>query len=130
MSNNKVYLGQLETLIMANTNTPLTAGSLFIGTTHNVSGYTHISGFAFSDVASAANGLIIEQAYQSSDLPVGAAATSLVTRSLYGISSGNMDDNSMAVQIVAPFARIIYINGGANQTTFRLHFAARILRGL
>lgn len=130
MSNNKVYLGQLETLIVANTSTVLGAGGVFVGDVFNVSGYTHISGFAFSDVDSAANGLIIEQAFQSSDFTAGTANTGLITRSLYSITGADMDNNSLAVQIVAPFARIIYTNGAAGQATFRMHFAARILRGL
>jgi hypothetical protein len=130
MSGNKVDLSQVDELILASNTTVLGAGALFVSTPVSVLGYTHISGFAFSNVASAVNGLIIEQGYQATDFPAGTPATSLITRSLYGISAADMDNNAFAVQIVAPFARIIYTNGAAAQATFRLFFGARILRGL
>jgi len=126
----KTNLGQVDTLLMANSATPLGAGALFVGAVQNVSGYTHISGFVFSNVASAVNGLIIEQGYGITDFTVGAASATLITRSVYGISAGDLDNNAFAVQIVAPFARILYTNGAGAQATFRLYFGARILRGL
>lgn len=130
MSQNKVELAQLETLTIINSAVSLGAAGVLVGPTIYVGGYTHISGFAFSDVASAANGLVIEQAYAAADFPIGVPSTSLITRSLYGIAAGDMDNNAFAVQVVAPFARITYTNGAAPQTSFRIYFAARILRGL
>jgi len=130
MSGNKVDISQVDELIIASNTTLLGIGGLFVGSVFSVFGYTHIGGFAFSDVASAVNGLIIEQGFQSTDFPAGTPATTLVTRSLYGISAGDIDNNAIGVQIVAPFARIIYTNGAAAQTSFRLFFASRILRGL
>lgn len=130
MSGNKVDISQVDEPILVSSTTPLGAGGLFVSTPVSVLGYTHICGFAFSNVASAINGLIIEQGYQSTDFPAGTPATSLITRSLYSISAADLDNNAFAVQIVAPFARIIYTNGAAAQATFRLFFGARILRGL
>jgi hypothetical protein len=130
MSTSKTNLGQVDTLLLANSATPLAGGALFEGTVENVSGYTHICGFVFSNVASAVNGLIIEQGYQITDFSTGAASTTFITRSTYGISAGDIDNNAFAVQIVAPFAKILYINGAGAQASFRLFFGARILRGL
>lgn len=130
MSGNKVDISQVDEPILASSTIVLGAGALFVGNAQSVLGYTHICGFVFSNVASAVNGLIIEQGYQSSDFPAGTPATTLVTRSLYGISAGDLDNNAFAVQIVAPFARIIYTNGAAAQASFRLFFGSRILRGL
>jgi len=128
---NNVNLSQADSMVMVQETTPLGGGASFIGTTFNVLGYTHIAGFAFSNVASATpNGIIIEQALQSADLPAGSPATSLVSRSVYAITAADIDNNAVAVQVVAPFARIIYVNGAAAQATFRMYFAARILRGL
>jgi len=126
----QVNIGQIDTEIIANTTTALGAGAIFVGDVFSVAGYTHISGFAYSDVASAVNGLIIEQGYTATDFPAGTPATTMITRSLYGISAGDIDNNAIGVQIVAPFARVIYINGAAAQTDFRLFFGARIIRGL
>lgn len=130
MSGNKVDISQVDEPILASSTTVLGAGGLFISAPISVLGYTHICGFVFSNVAGAVNGLIVEQGYQSTDFPAGTPATSLITRSLYGISAADMDNNAFAVQIVAPFARIIYTNGAVAQATFRLFFGARILRGL
>jgi len=130
MSGNKVDISQVDEPILASTTTTLGIGGIFISPAISVLGYTHVCGFVYSDVASAVNGLVIEQAYQSTDLPAGTPATSLITRSLYGISAADMDNNAFAVQIVAPFVRIVYTNGAAAQTSFRLFFGGRILRGL
>lgn len=129
---NKTHIAQIDELVLdVVNNTPLLAGAgTYVGDPVYVNGYTHISGFVFSDVDSAANGLIIEQGLSEADFPAGTAATTSVTRSLFGITGGDMESNSFAVQIVAPWARIIYINGAAAQTEFKLYSEARILRGL
>lgn len=126
----QVNIGQIDIVSMGFSSTPLAGGASYIGDVISVLGYTHISGFVYSNVASATNGLIIEQGYSANDFATGSVNSSLITRSLYGISAGDMDNNAFAVQIVAPFARIIYTNGASAQTTFRLFFGARVLRGL
>jgi len=133
MGSNKVHISQIDSLILASETDAdiLGAGASFFGTVTPVGGYTHIAGYAFSDVASASpDGIIIEQGMSAADFPSGAAATTDVTISSTAITAGNITDNALQVQIVAPFARIIYVNGAAPQTTFRLFFAAKMERGL
>lgn len=133
MSNNKVHISQVDSLLLAGAvdANALGGSALFVGDVKTVIGYTHISGFAFSDVDSAApTGIIIEQGLSIADFPVGTPATTLVTVSTHAIIGGDITNNVLQVQIVAPFARIIYVNGGGAQTTFRLYFAARMARGL
>jgi len=133
MSSNKVHLSQIDTLIVgaAVDADILGAGASFFGEVITVAGYAHISGFAFSDVDSASpDGIIIEQGLSPADFPSGALSTTHTTISTHAITGGNITDNALQVQIVAPFARVVYVNGGAAQTTFRMYFAARSLRGL
>ena len=130
MSGNKIHIAQLDHLILANSIAPLGSGIVFEGDVLYVGGYSHISGYVFSNVASAANGLIIEQAADRDDFASGVASTTLVTVSTTAIAAGNIVDNALAVQIVAPFAKIVYINGGSAQASFRIFFSAKALRGL
>lgn len=133
MSSNKVHISQVDSLILASALDAdvLGGGASFIGEVITVIGYTHIAGFAFSDVASASpTGLIIEQGLTIADFPVGTPSTTHTTISTTAIAAGNITDNALQVQIVAPFARIIYINGAGAQSTFRLFFAAKSFRGL
>lgn len=130
---NKVHISQADSLLLASANDDdvLGGGALFVGDVKVVTGYTHIAGFAFSDVVSASPaGIIIEQGLSPDDFPAGVAATTLVTTSTHILTAGEIIDNALQVQIVAPFARIIYVNGAGAQSTFRLYFTARILRGL
>jgi len=110
----------------------LAAAGTFFGNVVYVGGYTHICGFAYSDVASAANGLVIEQGMQASDFDTTTPAVEAdnITRSRYTIPAANIDDNAFNVQIVAPFVRITYTNGAGAQTAFRLFGYARVIRGL
>ena len=129
---NKVHLSQVDELIIVglNSTTLLAAAGTYIGDVFPVGGYTHISGFAFSNVSSATNGLRIEQGLREADFPTGAVATANVTRSVYSIIGNDIDNNAFAAQVVAPFARIVYVNGASVQTVFKLYGEARILRGL
>lgn len=133
---NKTHLSQVDDLVVSvlDSNTDatvlLTSGETYYGTATYVSGYTHMTGFIYSDVDSAASGVIIEQALREADLPAGAAATTGITHSLFSLTGGDMESNSFSVQLVAPWVRVIYINGGSNQTEFKLYFETRILRGL
>lgn len=133
----KTHLSQGDylPLFVRTTSDILVGGAIDIGEVFAVSGFTHISGFVFSDKDSATpNGIIIEQAANVSDFPSGAIATPLncpgITRSVEAISGDDLDSNSLAVQIVAPFARVIYVNGAAAQNKYNAFFAARLIRGL
>jgi len=127
---NKTHIGQIDHFTVVAQNTTLTANQTFISTPASIGGYTHLTGFAYSDVSSALNGLIIEQAMSLADFPSNAPATTNITRSLFTVSANEIVTNNYSVQLVAPFVRIIYINGAAAQTSFRAFFDARILRGL
>ncbi len=129
---NKVHVSQIDdrNLFFQDGSTILAASSSIIGEVFQVSGFTHIAGWAYSDVDSATNGLIIEQALDAADFPSGSAATSNVTVTTLTITGADIINNAFAVQIVAPYARVIYTNGGSPQATFRASFEARILRGL
>jgi hypothetical protein len=108
----------------------LGAGVSLVGDVIQVSGYSHITGFIYSDVASAINGVIIEQGLLITDFPAGAPATTAVTVSTTSYTAADIINNAFSVQIVAPFARIIYTNGAGAQSDFRLAFEARVFRGL
>lgn len=129
---NKVHISQIDdrNLILQDGSNVLSAGGILIGDIVQVAGYTHITGFAYSDVDSAAGGFIVEQGIQISDFPPSAAGTEFLTISSTAITGGDQVNNAFSVQIVAPFARIIYINGASAQGAFRLYAEARILRGL
>lgn len=133
MSNNKVHISQIDTLVLvsATDSDALGIGASFIGDVIPVGGYTHIAGYAYSDVASASpGGVIIEQGMDRDDFPSGSPATDNVTISITAIAAGNITDNALQAQVVAPFARVIYVNGGSAQSSFRLHFSAKMVRGL
>ena len=129
---NKVHLSQVDerNLLLQDGSISLAAGSSVVGDVFQVSGFTHITGFVYSDVDSALGGLIIEQGLMISDFPAGTPATELITNSAITVTGSDILNNAFSVQIVAPYARIIYINGAAPQTTFRAIFEARIIRGL
>ena len=110
--------------------TLLAAGGIFTGEVMQVAGYGHITGWIFSDVSSATSGVIIEQALTVSDLLVATPNTTNVTSSTLAYTAGEYVSNAYSVQVVAPFARILYVNGAAAQTAFRLYFEARVFRGL
>jgi len=129
---NKVQISQIDDLVLllADGNSPLPAGVSLVGEVFLVSGYTHITGYIYSDVASAVSGMIIEQGLKISDFTDGAAATTGVTVTTSAYTATDIINNAFSVQIVAPFARVIYINGATPQTEFRAYFEARVMRGL
>ena len=129
---NKVHISQQDDRVMLfETGVSLLgAGASLVGAVVQVSGYSHLTGFVYSDVASALGGIIIEQGLLISDFPAGVAATTHVTTSNTTYTAADIVNNAFSVQIVAPFARIIYINGAGAQSEFRLAFEARVFRGL
>ncbi len=128
---NKVHISQIDDrhIFEESGINLLAAGGSIIGDIFQVSGYTHITGFVYSDVASALNGLIIEQAVQESDFPAG-VATANVTSTALTITGADITNNALSVQVVGSYVRVIYINGATPQGTFRAVFEARVMRGL
>lgn len=120
----KENIAQQEIKEVANSDAVLAAAGAFTGNIYYVAGYSTIVGFAFSDVDSATNGLVIEQAADSADF-----ASGYLTRSRYTIIGGDVDTNAFEVEIVAPFVRIVYTNGASNQAVFRLWATAKLIRG-
>lgn len=92
----------------------LTANSTFTGTGVSTLGYTFVQVYVFSDQSSAANGLKIEF---SSD------NTNWNDSSLFTFTAGSAAPNDGQI-FGAPargqYVRLVYTNGGTNQTTFRL----------
>lgn len=129
---NKTHLSQIDekSVLFADGSALLAASSSLVGDVVHVSGFTHLTGYIYSDVDSAAGGVIIEQGIDIDDFPSGTPATSLVTNSAFACTGGDIVSNAFSVQIVAPYVRVIYINGASNQGAFRAIFEARILRGL
>lgn len=129
---NKVHISQMDDRVIAfETGANLLGGGgIFTGEVVQVAGYGHITGWIYSDVASAASGVIIEQALTIDDLLVATPNTTNVTSSTLAYTAGEYVSNAYSVQVVAPFARIVYVNGAAAQSEFRLYFEARVFRGL
>jgi len=127
---NKTHISQIDDRTILFSETALGGSASIVGDVIHVSGYTHITGFVYSDVDSATDGLIIEQGLKTTDFPDGAAATTNVTVSTLSYTAADIVSNAFSVQIVAPYARVIYINGAGAQSTFRASFEARVLRGL
>lgn len=125
----KITLSQLDSATLLDATTsfspPLGAGATLFGDVIYVGGFSHLVGFVYSDVGSAVNGLKIEQGMQQSDFPANAPATTDVTHDLFTYVGGNIATNKYSVNLVAPFARIVYINGAAPQTDFRAFFRAQ-----
>ena len=91
------------------TTTPLTAGSTWTGTAHETNGYGILYINVFSNVASATDGLVIEQ---STD------GTNWDFDDTYTIPANT--GKTFSVQPAGKFFRVKYTNGGTNQTVFRL----------
>lgn len=121
---NKSNISQSEALVLANSNTTLGAGGVFTGSIFRVSGYTNITGFVYSNVGSATNGLVVEQAADSADF-----ASGYVTRTRLTYTAADVDYNSFVIEVTAPFVRIRYTNGGSAQATFRIWAVAKASKG-
>lgn len=101
------------------TTTPLTANATFTGTGRSTLNYSYIQLYLFSDQSSAANGIAIEF---SSD------NTNWNDASLFTFTSGGIAPNTgqtYGAPVRAQFYRIVYTNGGTNQTAFRLQTALK-----
>lgn len=90
--------------------TPLGANAVFTGSTWiDMLNYAEVRVSVFSDVASATNGLVIQQ---SSD------GTNVDFTDTYTIAAGT--GKLYSVPRAARYARVVYTNGGTIQATFRL----------
>ena len=91
------------------TSTPLVAGATFTGTSVDVLDYSVITVSVYSNVASATDGLVIEQSHDGVNWDFD---------DVYTIPAGV--GKTFTVQPVAQYLRTKYTNGGSDQTTFRL----------
>lgn len=87
----------------------LTSGSVFTGTSEDITQMAEARIFVFSDVASATDGLSIQQSSNGTNWDV---------LDTYTIPAST--GKSFGVGTSAKFFRIVYTNGGTNQTVFRL----------
>jgi hypothetical protein len=94
------------------TTTPLAANASYYGSSKDyLFGRSGFMGcLAYSDVASATDGFSIQQSLDGSNWDLYTAATSVSA----GVGAG------IKAAVVARYARVRYVNGGTDQTTFRL----------
>lgn len=87
----------------------LTANSVFTGTSEDISGVAQINVNVFSDQASAANGLQVQFSSDGTNWDMSLSES---------VSAATGASFSFAPR--AKFYRLVYTNGGTNQTSFRL----------
>lgn len=87
----------------------LTSGSVFTGTSEDVSQYSEIRVSVFSDVASATDGLSIQQSVNGTNWDITDVFTVPATIG-----------KTFGFGVAEKFFRIVYTNGGTNQGSFRL----------
>jgi hypothetical protein len=92
------------------TETPLLAGATFTGTGTDISRFASIGILVHSNVASATDGLSIQFSADNSDWHVGETFTVAANKTKFFTPPAQMT-----------YYRIVYTNGGTNQTTFHLH---------
>ena len=91
------------------TSTPLTAGASFTGEGKEMLDYSIIFVTVYSDVASATDGLSIQQSHDG---------TNWYFTDEYTVPAGT--GKTFTIQPSAKYYRVVYTNGGTNQTTFSL----------
>ncbi len=89
--------------------TPLAANAVFTGTSESILAYGSISVQAYSDVASAVGGLVIEQSQDGVNWD---------TKASYSV--GATTPFQATINATGQFYRAVYTNGATNQTVFRL----------
>jgi len=115
----KTGLSGFDTLQLAQTDVVLSANQSYSSQIICTDGYFLIKGLVYSDVSSAAGGVQIQQAADTSDFD-----NSYYNLASFSYTGGNTTTNVFSATIFAPFAKIVYTNGGVNQTIFRLTFFA------
>jgi len=104
--------GEISTV--NSTSTPLTAGSVFTGTAEDIRDESVIIVTSYSDVASATDGLMVQW---STD------GTNWDGSDTFTIPAAKQ--KTFTFQPVAQYFRIVYTNGGTNQTEFRLQVSLK-----
>ena len=109
-SGTAVTIGNNTIIDAGNTTTTLLgANATFTGTARDLLGYTQVSVFVYSNVASATGGLNLQFSTDGTNWDEDQAVT---------ISAANAQH--VSVSVIARYFRIVYTNGGTAQTTFRL----------
>lgn len=87
----------------------LTSGAVFTGTADTITNYTSVTVYVISNVASATDGLSIQQSNDGTNWDI---------TDVYTIPAAT--GKTFGVQISAKFLRVVYTNGGTNQASFRM----------
>lgn len=95
--------------LVNSTSTPLGANGVFTGTLETITSYSEVRVTAFSDVASAVDGLKIEQSIDGVNWDISDS---------YSIPAST--SKSFGVGSASKFFRIVYTNGAGAQSAFRL----------
>lgn len=98
--------------VLNSTTATLTSGSVYTGTGEDVTNFSEMRVSVFSNVASATDGLSIQQSSDNTNWDI----TDTYTVSLSSAGQGK----TYVVPRQARYFRVVYTNGGTNQTTFRL----------
>lgn len=94
------------------TTATLTSGSVFTGVGEDVTNFSEMRVSVFSDVASATDGLSLQQSSNNTNWDL----TDTYTVSLSAAGAGK----TYVIPRQARFFRVVYTNGGTNQASFRL----------
>jgi len=97
--------------VLTSTTTALGAGASYTSGSFTVSGYGRIVGTVFADQAGT---LYVEQSSDGTNWDASAS-----------VSVSASTPTSFSVEVVAPTARVRYVNGATAQTVFRLYVRAR-----
>lgn len=95
--------------VLNSTTATLTSGSVYTGTWEDVTNFSEMRISVISDVASATNGLSIQQSSNGTNADI---------TDTYTIAAAS--GSTFVVPRQAKFFRVVYTNGGTNQTSFRL----------
>lgn len=98
--------------------TPLAGGATFTGAAIDTSGYSSISLIIASDVASAANGVIIEYSGDGVNWEEGTVGT-------YTPGAAPNAGQVFGGGLRAKYARVVFINGASAQASFRMYTTLR-----
>lgn len=117
INTNSVYIANAApagTIVSALNSTVaiLTSGSVFTGAGEDVSNFSEMRVSVFSNVASATDGLSLQQSSDNTNWDV------VDTYTIPALTAGQ--GKTFVVPRQARYFRVVYTNGGTNQTTFRL----------
>ena len=104
--------------------TPLAGGATFTGTATEILPYSIIYITVYSDVASATDGLVIEQGHTEN----GVGSIHWDSDDKFTIPAGT--GKTFSIQPALEYLRVSYTNGGSAQTDFRMHVVLKRNNGL